>query len=315
MADEWATSLFVPSYNGVDLELLSFDDDIGRITTEHNYPNRDGANIDDRGANAKQTRWQIVFAPLKETQHVERFIDFLNVLHDGQPHTLTHPFYGSFDARPSDISVNARGSDSDWILLSVTFTEHTPRPAIFLQVRDSSDAALADVTNVVADLDASLSTAGLSSTVGATSQAQASAWADISHTADEGAGVATTARTINLELNAISNEIDDEISRLELATDIERQPVLQGMRRLRSSMQGAADATIARTPRLIRYTVLATAPLLSIVQEIYGTGVDAEDRVQQILELNQIRDPSRIEARTVLVAQALEQTPRTGVPR
>jgi hypothetical protein len=190
------------------------------------------------------------------------------------------------------------------VRLSVTFFEHEPDPAAFESGQGVPTlAGVAEVEAAQLALDADLATLGASSTAGTDALDVAETW-----DADDGT---LTQREINLELNRVANAIDDEIDRLELLTDIDRQPALEGFLRLRNALARAAEKVIASGPTLIRYEVRAAMPLLAVVQEIYG-GADGELRAQQLLDLNDIRDPTRIDAGTVLTAQSPDRRVALG---
>jgi len=87
-----------------------------------------------------------------------------------------------------------------------------------------------------------------------------------------------TARQIHLELNQIANRIADESDRLELATDLERYPIMIALQRLHNNLRTLAHALIASAPKVTTYVVSRPMPLLAIVQQLYG-GEDAVRRI------------------------------------
>lgn len=302
MNDEWSRGLFIVSYAGIELDVLDVRDDVGRELSEFSYLNRDGANVDDQGGQARRTFWTIVFAPFREPDHLARFAAFMTVVQDGDPHTLVHPLTGSLEVRPGQVTFEAVATDRDYIVVNAEFVEYLPDPAVF-EINDASPvpAGVAAVRNQVTVVDLELEEVNLTTTVTTDATELVDGWES---TPD------LSAREIDLQMNAVANKIADEIDRLELATDVSRQPVLSGLLQLRRVLRAAADAFIAQAPRLIKHLVRVSAPLLSIVLDIYGDGQSAELRAEQIIELNDIRDPAYILADTVLIARAPTQVSR-----
>lgn len=296
MSDEWGRDLFVASYGGIELDVVSFRDSMPRRTAQYEYQHRDGGHVDDQGAGIRSTSLQLTFEAGLRPDHISNLAAFVELLHDGEAHEFVHPISGAYIARPEAIDWSADATLRDVIPMSVTFLEHEPDPAAF-EVGQGAPAlaGIGEVSAARDGLNAELAAQGLSSDAGADAVAAVEGW--------ESGDIARTQREINLELNAVANLIDSEIDRLELATDIDRQPALQGMLRLREASRRAADKVIASGPKLIRYEVRATMPLLAVVQELYG-GRGAETRFRQLLDLNDIGDPSRIARGTVLTAQS-----------
>lgn len=293
MSDEWADRLFVASYGGFEIDVLDTDDDLSRSLIVSTYPRRSGGHVDDDGQEPRSTSCTIIFAAgLREEPHVDRMLSFLNLLADGRPHTLVHPVTGSYEARPGQIRFAGRGSQRDVLMVSVVFHEHIPDPAAFeVDLGAPVRVGAQEVSLTAAELDAELSSAGLSSDVGAEALGSAEAW--------EGGAGTLTAREINLELNRVANEIEAEVARLELETDVDRQPLWQSMLRLRAALRRAAEAAVRAAPRIVRYTVPVRAPLLVVVSNLYGPE-DAEANAERLMEMNDIRDPAQIEAGSVL---------------
>jgi hypothetical protein len=199
-----------------------------------------------------------------------------------------HPLYGSYNARAERIRVRATAAERDFLAVDVTFVEEG-KTASFEDIATSADER-ANVDSAAADLATELETAGLESDVGPDAVAQADAW-EASTTVDP--------RALNLELNEIANDISAAIEDLELATDVERYPVLVAMMDLHSAMRGLASYLMNTAPQLTTYTVPEMAPLAVICQHLYG-GALALTRVEELLELNDLADPGLIPAGVVL---------------
>ncbi len=107
---------------------------------------------------------------------------------------------------------------------------------------------------------------------------------------------------MNLELNAITNEIDSEIDRLGLSLDVSRFDSWVALVRLHGSIRRAADLAVRTAPKLRTHLVKRTEPLFSILVEIYG-GADIVDRYNRTLQLNDIDNPARVLVGTLLTVE------------
>ena len=302
--DEWGELLFEASYFGTLIDIVSTDDDFSRALVEHKFPFRDGAVLSDMGAEPRSTSVRVVFIPTsdQELDHITRLIEFLNLLDDASSITPTpqfvHPIVGSYPALPRDISMSASAQDRDIISVSLTFVEDGLDPAAFESPGDQSistgvaavelarDDTNASLNALVPDLDPPV-------TVQDSAVTAAEGWRD-----DPG----VTPRQVNLELNRITNKINDESDRLQVATRVDRYPIFLSFQRLHSAIRDSADLAIATGPSLLEHIVQRTEPLVSIMTQIFG-GTVAIDQYNRTRELNDIDNPARIEAGTTLIIE------------
>lgn len=297
MSNEWG-KLHVASYDNVRVELLDVDDETPRDVVVTVYPRTNGGHVADQGAALRRTRWRIAFFPdFSGFSHIERFQFFWKLLHDGKAHTLVHPLTGSMLARPSDISFSASGGDRDYIALNVTFLEATEKAAVFTIGTGSPIAAgVQDVHDTNAQLDTELEDLGLTSTVGDTAAALASTWEENRDT--------ITGREINLQLNDINNQINDAYEDLEVATNLDRYPLMVTLTKLSGNTQRLADAVLSQSPEQVTIVAQTDEPLLAIAARVYGAD-EAVDRMEQLLELNRVRKPELVAAGTELIGNAV----------
>jgi hypothetical protein len=193
------------------------------------------------------------------------------------------------------VHVSARAEDPNWIVATATFHEHLPEPAAF-ELRPAVPSVGVDaVKSAKLDVERALAGARLSTPVTAKAVDAAEAW--------EARAGAITAREVTLQLNDLANRIADEQDRLKLAADVESYPLVRAFQRLHDSLRHLAEAAIARSPKLTSYTVPVTMPVLAIAQSLYG-GQDALTRAEAILSQNDVRDPCRVPAGTLLTVPA-----------
>jgi prophage DNA circulation protein len=308
--DEWEKLLFAASYDGVLFDCVSTNDDVSRVLAQHEYPFRDGAVLRDMGGAPRTTQCEIVFIAIDgTTDHLTRFKKFKNLLDaaskkDRAP-LLFHPLTGSFRALPGGISFVASASQRDFVSMSVTFVEQGLDAAAFRTTNDQSVAAGVVETSIASnqlnsvlmdtgtDTELSEEVAANPVAVGDVAIATVTSWEE---------NPSITPRQVNLELNAITNEITDTSTRLKVAQDVRRYPTYLALQGLHAAVRDAADLTIQTGPKVVNHTVIRTEPLISIMTDIYG-GATAIDRYNRTRELNDIPNPSRVVAGTELTIE------------
>jgi prophage DNA circulation protein len=290
VADLWERVLHEASYGGLRLDVLSTQDSAGRALARHVYPHRDGADLEDMGGEPRTTRCRVIFlARGADDNPLERFARFEALVRQGQAHTFVHPLTGSYEARVSQLDFVAEAEPRDVVLVDCTFEEDTTEPAAFEVGAVDPPAASA------AQVDLALGQVGQASPVSGASVAAAERWSEGS----------TSSRDIGLELVALSDAITAETDRLECATRIDRHGVFVALSRLHYSLRRAAHAAQSVAPRLFEITVQTATPLLVIAARTYGAA-QASAQYDELLRLNDLPNPARVEAGTVLRARAVE---------
>lgn len=289
----------------VVLDILSCEDSAGRALVEHKYPHRDGADTEDMGAEARTTSLRLCFFPhAKRPDPYGDFLRLVKLKDQGKPQKFTHPLTGTYDARVREFSFTVDPAQRDTIMVTMTVIEHSTVRAVFEAAEGSPLlSGVEEVTAASANLSAALEAEELESTVGDECVEEVSTWAE------DDLGV----RDINLSVVALSNRISEETDRLDLATDIKRWPVLKAMHHLHHNVVRAAAVITARSPRFVEIRVDMTAPLLVIAARYYGAS-EAGDRAEQLSKLNVVRNPARVEAGTILKAQAKTAPARVRTP-
>lgn len=311
--DEWADLLFQASYDGFVFDCVSTDDDVSRVLAEHVYPFRDGAVLQDMGAEPRRMSCSIVFIPTEDqsANHIDRFATFKLVLDAAhtrdQPPVLVHPLTGAFRALPGPIRFSATAEQRDFISVEVEFVEAGLDPAAFTTTDDQSvgsgvvatETARDDVDNAVTDVDADADP-DLADELEAEPLTVQDDALTLAESWENNADI--TPRQVNLELNQITNTIIEESLRLQVATNVRRYPMFLALQNLHAAIRFAAELAIATGPKLFEYVVPRTEPLLSICQTVYG-GTQALERYTRARELNDVINPSRVPAGTKLTLE------------
>lgn len=319
--DRWEEQLIECSFGGVRLDVQSLRDVVGRVLAVHQIPHREGAPVRDQGAVPRETECKIIFfrtAP--EDDPRERFYFFKAIADEGRTQTFVHPLTGRYRAKVGEMSFSIAPEPREVITVECTFHEDSDVPATFEATSGvAPSAGLAEVEASAADLNASLVEVNdelpedaepLTSTAGVEAVAVAAGWADAVDAVDD----PLTVRKVNLQLVALSNKISAETDRLELAMHPERQPIMRSLSALHANLRRAADAFTEQSPRIVEITVIAPTNVYTLAARTYP-GENAERRAEQLLRLNDIRNPARIEAGTRLKAYSRNTSTRLRSPR
>ncbi len=300
--DEWSELLFSARFGSVEqLDILKTDDDVSNEIVEHRFPFSDGAVLQHTGVVPRTTDCTLIFVPRKTqlTNHLQRLVEFLNEAKSVKPLTFVHPLTGSYQANARGIKFSANANSRARVDLSVTFIEAGLEPAAFESNLDFSvGAGVALVNDAKLDVDAAIAAdpslpAQLESpVVQDDALSVATVWRDVE----------TNQRDINLELNRIANRISDETTNFKVATNVSRYPVFLAMQRLHGAIRTAADLAIQTAPELTQHLTVRSESLLSLMTDLYG-GEDALDKYDRTRDLNNIRNPARIEAGTTLTIE------------
>lgn len=304
MADEWGDILFDPiSFGGIELDVISVSDNVGRVLARHEYPFRDGAVIEDMGGVPRETGCDIIFIPGGAgdgANHLENLVSFLDVAQSGEASTFIHPLTGSYQAFVEDLTFNARADDRSVVRVSCTFVEAgLDRAAFFAGADESVGSGVVLAEEAQADMNASIEAdADAMSldppiTVQDDVVATATSWQDTPN---------ITPRQINLELNSVTKDIITQSERLELASDVTKYPLYQSFQRLHRAIRRAAEIAIRTGPKLTELTVGKDMPLLAVMSNFYG-GTLALSQYTKTRELNDIDNPALVPEGTKLTVE------------
>lgn len=302
--DVWADELSTASYGGVEIDVLSTSDTIARALVQHSYPRKDGGDLVDFGAAPRVTECRICFferEPEREDtsrlNHLQRYAAFCAVVARGTPQTFVHPITGRYQALVENLYSEASGDNPNSIDVTCTFVEDTTNPATFDGGNGRPiDAGSAAVTTEGALLDAY---PGGPTGLGAIVADLVAGWDDAS----------TSVREVNAALGAVTDQIDDAIYQYDLLTDPSKYPLYRSVQRLAYSVRRAADHFRQSQPQNYQVTFTVAKPLRTFVAENYGAG-DLEHRLDEIVDLNDIDDPTLIAAGTTLLVPARTLTER-----
>jgi prophage DNA circulation protein len=312
--DIWQTDLFESSYGGLRIDITEIQDEGGRVLVPFESPGRDGAALQDTGGEPRVTTCKVVFLQTSATDDpMSRFRALEQLKREGQTLPFVHPLTGTYQAKIGRFSYAADADHRGLVTVDLTFHEDTLQPAVFeAQVGTEALAGLEEVKVSSAELDDGLvdieeeTGVALETTVGADAVELATTWTQAEPDS-------LTERDVKLALDAATNQLEAESERLELATEIDRYPLLVSFTRLQYSLRKLAEAVITDSPRLVEWRPKAPTSLLAFCQRYYGAA-SAEARADQIERLNDIVTPHRIEPPAVLRVPAASTSARLRSP-
>jgi hypothetical protein len=257
-------------------------------------PSRGDVHIlQDRGLRHRTLRCDLVFVDEPgRTAAIERFRDFQRLANDGEPQLFRHPIDGSYRARVSDFEYSVSAEE-----LAVTSSCVFLADGDILTVVEPGFGAapLAGVEEVAATASAcevELAEIRASSDVPRSTLDTVTAWTQ-AETPDT--------RAVYLEAASLSQQINEEVTRLELVTNLDRWPVYREFVNLNFQMRRAAEAVTSETSDVFEILVEAAQPLRALCAQLYGAAF-AEDKARQITQLNGFRTPGLVPAGTRLKA-------------
>lgn len=291
----WDTDLQVGSFRGVTFPTLSITDTFARRVAQHKFPYKDGAQLEDIGAEARPISAEIVF---HGTDYLADLLAFLAVANVGATGALIHPVLGAVQAKVVRTEVRHEEARRDSATVTAEFLEdgvNTSTPTL-VSIDAASDALTAQTaaTRTLADDLSGTAATALPATTAALDDADTFA-----ESLDENpAELQTRLDQLGDRVNAGIAEID------ELETDAAGDALDDvGRSELRDAMRAVfddADQLKQRTerlhPKVIPQNLPVHVPLVTLALQLYNDPTRADD----LLRLNKIRDPFLVPPGTVL---------------
>lgn len=146
----WTIPPLTCTLNSYTITIEQADDEFARALVEHVYPDRDGADLEDCGADSQRvTLTGHVSGPLwlSTLDGLKASLSLLSI------HTLVHPQFGTLTGRVRRLSVTHRDDEHDLARLRIEFVAGTVQEWSF-EVSASILSAAAAVENAAAAVTA-----------------------------------------------------------------------------------------------------------------------------------------------------------------
>jgi prophage DNA circulation protein len=125
----WKDTLLAASFRGVTFDCLSTTDGAQRAHASHEYPYRDGADVEDLGRGARRIQMRAIFFGADYESRLQAFLAKLDEADAGE---LIHPVFGSIkQAQLVNHEIGHEADDVDQCSVSMEFLESTTGQAFF----------------------------------------------------------------------------------------------------------------------------------------------------------------------------------------
>lgn len=280
------------TWGSVRLWCASVSTDNSRTKVIHELAEGDEHPVQDRGLGVRKVTCELLFVqmPREPRPPRERFLEFKAQVDGGEDHLFQHPlgetYYAGVEAFTHEIDEDGN------LTASVTFVK-SGEPEAPVQTGAGTTAAAGEdaVATQAAALTAELDEVGISSTTPADAVAAQASWSE---------SETVPTRQVIVDVARLSDSLATMIEDEGLERDLKLFPAYKASILLGNAIRAAALAALAETPRLTAVRIKHTISLLALCVRIYG-GAEAEDRVRQILALNDIRTAGWLEADTVIM--------------
>ena len=118
----WTRPPMPVTLNGVEFTVETASDEFGRSLIEHAYPDRDGADLQDTGAEPQRVNLQ---GFIKGPTWLEDLELMKLTLSLSQIHTLTHPQWGTLQGRTKRLGIDHREDEHDMARIRLEFVVGT----------------------------------------------------------------------------------------------------------------------------------------------------------------------------------------------
>ncbi len=289
MAQLWSDILQEGSFGGVKFDFVSVRDEHSNDTDQQRLPGRPGTKVVPRTRNGNRYEVLAIFI---DDDYPEKMNNLIAQLDDGGVvKKLVHPIFGEVNASCERFSVSHDAEDGcDSGTITITFIEDNDAnlgptttllttPAMANAVRTQAEVTLA-----------ALAAFGDATTVQIAAVRTAVALA-IS-IADQFDAIKADVSSIAIEAtaNAGLTKIDAAIVLVADYETTEQYDLGAALQALASELRELTETLLEARPTLTEHVVVADTNLLALVFAVYGSS----DRVEEVMALNSIPDPSLI---------------------
>jgi len=303
-----ADRLFFPSsWGSVRLWISNITTESGRDVVVKEYARGGTPDVQDRGSKTRIVTCDLLFDEMDgdELGPIERVEAMEAVIEDaaGDPRLFVHPIYGSYQAKISDFhhAITSTGVISG----SAKFIPCEQVGAVSVAPTGVSLEIDADVVNVsLDDLRAQLRAAELPETSLLDSIATFSTtledFGGLNDLVSGAVGEFSNVRDVLVGLATINETIQSEVDDLGIIADTAMWPLFAAYVTMGEALRASSEATTGGSSSLMSVLVQQPSSLWTLLQQTYG-GRGAVERRNEVLSLNDIGNPARIETGTVLL--------------
>ena len=283
----WDEELEIASFDDVEFEVEKTSDSLMRRWSEHTYPFKDGADIDDMGREARPTKLTAIFVGEDAS---ERLGKLMLVIDKGETATFQHPLFGSWQAKARLPSIECIHSFRDGYRVEIEVKEDgtaTELPTIF-SIDSLTDSVDAEVSTLQSALDA----------VEAAGDAWDAAVEAVDDAIDAVNDLVSKAKSYAAKVEQAVNKVRSTIQRAQrslnkaIASPTKIFDVTNSLMRTGAACLKLGRSVTSSAPRMVKNTVKAASSTALLAQALYGDG----SRRTELEEANNIRNPAMLSA-------------------
>lgn len=125
----WINTLQEANFRDFVFDIVKVDDDASRALVEHNYPYKDGADVEDMGRGARHINVEAVFYGPDYEAQLQWFLGLLDQPGSGK---LIHPVFGNFEhIQVGKYSIRHEADNVDQASVTIEFVESTTGEPFF----------------------------------------------------------------------------------------------------------------------------------------------------------------------------------------
>jgi hypothetical protein len=287
---------FEARFGGIKLWASEISWSAGRDVVTHKLTRGNMHPKQDRGRADRVARVSLQFDEMDgdDLSPRERLEALEAVIADGEPQVFQHPLAGAYLARIGAFDPKVDASSIVTAEMEI-FPEEEPRAVTPVGFGTAAVSADGVVAAAAGNAETQLAAIGATSPVIDKARAADTAWQ-----------VGVNTRTVLNDVAQLSSEVNEEIERLGLETDMKKWQAFKAFIALSDSILSSARAVTSDVAQIFTMKISRSISLNVLLARIYG-GADVETRRVQVLSLNDIRTPGWL---TVGIELRLPTPPR-----
>jgi prophage DNA circulation protein len=283
----WSTELYTASFRGVTFECRTADDAVERALSVAEYPYRDGGAVEDLGRKPRRISLSV---PIIGEGYLFELADLIAALDESGSGELVHPVFGPVTASCQSYNIRHGAAAVDSADLDIAFIEDSvDTPGIRIRQTPGSlgDKSLSFANIVAALLNAQQRAAYLNQVRRALAVLR------------DPAGQIPALREAQRALQDVQGITDELVTTYRTLQDPLNQPIIRGLRDTYAAFARLFQEVSANAPPYVTVTVAKAISARVLSYNLYGSTA----RAGEIVQLNNLRDPSLIPAGTTLTVR------------
>jgi len=278
----WDAQLERASFRGVEFDVVSTEDSIERRIVAHEYPYKDGAELEDLGRRPRPARFVAVF---HGPQYEADLSSFLLVADEGKTGPMRHPVFGTWQAKVTRISMRHETSRRDHCEVELELQE------------DALDTELPTLFSVeAAKHELAISSAAVSEELVILDEDLPDVETFVNDALDFIDDVESITDDLTARLDQMHQGMLNAVATAKAIGDVKSWPIVRACRRTMMAATRLKKRVERMVPTASKKRLPVHTPLAAVATSLYG---DAE-RADELLRLNKIRNPFMVPPGTEL---------------